>query len=85
MPRVLREAGLTIGIAVVLVGAVLVIHPNALHSLSQYGPELSTRASETLSSTRAAPVTDITDVSQFQGAFNAGTGEPRLVLLLSPT
>ncbi|HVA24708.1 MAG TPA: hypothetical protein VMW62_09960 [Chloroflexota bacterium] len=85
MLRVLREAGLAIGIIVVLLGAVLVIRPNTLQSLSQYGPELGTRASEAVSSTPAAPVTNITDVSQLQSAFNAAAGEPRLILLLSPT
>ena len=83
--RVLREVGLTIGIIVVVLGALLVIRPNALHSLSQYGPELGTRAGEAFSSAPAATVTDITDVNQLQDTFNAAVGEPRLILLLSPT
>lgn len=30
-------------------------------------------------------VTDLNDVEQLQARFNAGTGVPRLVLVLSPT
>lgn len=64
---------------VVLCAIVLVV---ALDIGRIYGLEIADRFAE---HGRAATLTDLHDVSQFQTAFNDAAGTPRLVLLLSPT
>ncbi len=77
--QVLKILGLIPGVLIVLVGSALALSP-----ARQYLPELGSRATETVASSSAAPVTELTSVSQLQAAFNAADGSPRLVLLLSP-
>ena len=78
--RVLKILGLIPGLLVVLLGGAIALSP-----ARQYLPELGSRATESVASTPAAPVVDLTAVSQLQTAFNASDGSPRLVVLLSPT
>ena len=83
--RFLRGSGLTVAVFVVVFGGFLALTPHGRQFASSYGPEMATRASEAFSSTPAAPVTDLTSVGQMQADFNAAAGQPRLILLLSPT
>ena len=83
--RSLRVLGLVVGLVVVLLGAAIAVVPRAHNFLGQYGPEMAGRMSETFSSAPAAPVTNLNDVTQLQTDFNAATGQPRLILLFSPT
>lgn len=78
--QVLKILGLIPGLLIVVLGGAIAVSP-----ARQYLPELGSRASESVASSPAAPVTNLTSVSQLQAAFNAGDGSPRLVLLLSPT
>ena len=78
--QVLKVLGLIPGLLVVLVGGAMALSP-----ARQYLPELGSRATETVASSPAAPVTDLTSMSQLEDAFNADEGSARLVVLLSPT
>lgn len=78
--RIASGLGVTVGIvAVALAGAMLLVPQHG------YVEELASRVADVASNHQTAPVTDISDVGQFQAAFNAGDGRSRLVLLLSPT
>jgi hypothetical protein len=73
-----------VGILVVLLGAAIAFTP-ARHAVADYVPELAERVAESRSNAPAAPVADLTDLSQLEAAFNAGAGSPRLIMLISPT
>jgi phosphoribosylaminoimidazole carboxylase (NCAIR synthetase) len=70
----------TIALLGVLAAALLATRDGRL-----YVEELATRAQEQASNAPAASLTDLTSIDQLQEAFNSASGEPRLVLLFSPT
>ena len=66
--------------AVVLVAAVLVTHEGRL-----YAEELGTRIGEQATGAPAAALTDLSSIDELKAAFNDASGQPRLILLFSPT
>lgn len=78
--RIAGGVGVLVGIIAVLLAGAMLVAPK--HG---YAQELVSRVADVASHQQTAPVTDISDVSQFQTAFNADDGTSRLVLLLSPT
>jgi hypothetical protein len=50
-----------------------------------YLAELADRAQEQASGRPAATLTDISGIDQLKSAFNADSGEPRVILIFSPT
>jgi hypothetical protein len=50
-----------------------------------YLAEVADRAQEQASGRPAATLTDLSRIDQLKGAFNAASGEPRLILIFSPT
>jgi hypothetical protein len=75
-----RRAWLTAG----LVGIVLVVGLVQAGNPHSYLSEALSRVSESASGPGVA-VTDLNRIDQLQAAFNRDAGDPRLILLFSPT
>jgi hypothetical protein len=65
----------------VLLAAAVIFTPNG----RLYMAELGTRVGESASGARPATLSDLRSIDDLKAAFNSAAGEPRLVLLLSPT
>jgi hypothetical protein len=70
-------------LAVALV--VLVVLAALGYAARGYLAEVAARAQEQATGQRAATMADLGSIDQLKAAFDSAAGEPRLVLLLSPT
>ena len=77
--------GRKLGIAAFGIIALLVLGLVATAGGRGYLAELSARAGEQASGAPAATVFELQSIEQMQTAFNDAAGQPRLILLLSPT
>jgi hypothetical protein len=69
----------------VVVVVVLLVLVGVGFAARGYLAEVAARAQEQASGQSAASLTDLSSVDQLKAAFDAGAGEPQLILLLSPT